>query len=417
MSKPLIPISYRQAIVFACFLVFYEFLTYIANDMIMPGMLQVVHSFNAPESAIPTSLTLYILGGASLQLILGPVSDTFGRRPMMLLGAILFLIFTVFIASSHSIEQFMLARFFQGMGLCFIAVIGYATIQEIFAEMDAIRIIAIMSVAAILAPLLGPLFGAIVIHYTSWRWIFVTIALGAIIALWGLWRYMPEPIGAEKHDGAIIPRAPLSIKSVFTNYKDLFTNPSFVFSALALGLDIIPCMVWIALAPIIMVAEGKITVIEYALWQIPIFSATIIGNWVLHRLTYRMQIKSLVYLGSAILMIALSLTAILPYLFGNDFHYLLPGIIVYFFALSLINAPLNRFCLFITPVTKGTASAIVSLLLMVVGAIGIELGSAAYKGHINAHLGLYCTATGILYLLCIALAFTLCKVKIPEAGA
>src|SRR5690606_18126930 len=98
MAEPLISISRRQALTFACFLVLYEFLTYIANDMIMPGMLQVVHSFHASESIVATSLTFYILGGASLQLILGPVSDAYGRRPMMLLGACLFLLFTLLIA-------------------------------------------------------------------------------------------------------------------------------------------------------------------------------------------------------------------------------------------------------------------------------------------------------------------------------
>ena len=205
MSEPLLPITYRQAVLFACFLVFYEFLTYIANDMIMPAMIDVVKSFNSPESTIATSLTMYILGGASLQLVLGPVSDAFGRRPSMLLGACLFFLFTLLIASSNSMNQFLIARFFQGMGLCFIGVIGYATIQELFAEMDAIRIIAIMANAAILAPLLGPLMGALVIHYTSWRWIFIMIAIGALIALWGLWRYMPEPIGQVKRDGELIP--------------------------------------------------------------------------------------------------------------------------------------------------------------------------------------------------------------------
>lgn len=90
MSEPLIRISHRQAIIFACFLVLYEFLTYIANDMIMPGMINVVKSFNAPESIVATSLTVYVLGGASLQLILGPLSDAYGRRPMMLIGSCLF---------------------------------------------------------------------------------------------------------------------------------------------------------------------------------------------------------------------------------------------------------------------------------------------------------------------------------------
>ncbi|WP_298624350.1 MFS transporter [uncultured Legionella sp.] len=409
MSEPLIAITRRHAITFACFLVLYEFLTYIANDMIMPGMIYVVQSFNASESIVATSLTVYIIGGASLQLILGPVSDAYGRRPMMLLGASLFFVFTILIACSHSMDQFLTARFFQGMGLCFIGVIGYATIQELFNEKDAVRIIAIMANATILAPLLGPVLGAIIIHYTSWRIIFVLIALFAILALWGLWRYMPEPIGQIKKDGQLIAKAPLSFSAVFKNYKALFTNPAFCYSALATGIVGIPCIAWIALAPIILITEAKLTVIQYGLWQLPIFGATILGNWFLHHLTYKFELKNIIYLGSVIMTAGIILMAVLPYLYGNHYIYLIPGIIIYFFSLSIINAPLNRFCLFITHVSKGTASALISLSVMVIGALGIEIASFFYQTHNNLHFALYCNAVGFVLLIFIGLTFATIK--------
>ncbi|TAL64067.1 MAG: MFS transporter [Legionella sp.] len=397
MSQPLIPITRRQAVVFACFLVLYEFLTYIANDMIMPGMIGVVRSFNAPESTVATSLTLYLLGGACLQLILGPVSDSVGRRPVMLLGACLFFLFTLLIGSSQSMNQFLIGRFFQGMGLCFIGVIGYATIQEIFAEMDAIRIIAIMANATILAPLLGPLIGAIIIYYTSWRWIFGMIAFFTLFALWGLWRYMPEPIGQMKTDGEIIQPTRLTFKAAFRNYKDLFINPTFVTSTIAEGLLGAPCLAWIALSPIILISEAKLSVIQYGLWQIPVFSATVIGNWVLHRLSYKFKIKQFLVGGSLLMGFGLILTAILPSIFGGSYLALMPGVIIYFFTLSILNAPLNRFCLYVTPVSKGTASAIVSLSTMIFGAISIEVASFFYTTHNNVHLGLYFFIAGLVY--------------------
>lgn len=405
MSKPLIAISRRHAMVFACFLVLYEFLTYIANDMIMPGMINVVKSFNAPESTVATSLTVYILGGASLQLILGPLSDSYGRRSLMLFGASIFFLFTLLIACSNSMDQFLTARFFQGMGLCFIGVIGYATIQEIFDEMDAIRLIAIMANAAILAPLLGPLFGAIIIHYTSWRFIFIMIAVFALVAFWGLWRFMPEPIGQTKTTGHIIPKVPFSAKLVLKNYLALCTNVPFCLSTLAAAVIGIPCIAWIALAPIIMIAEAKITVIQYGLWQLPIFGATILGNWFLHRLTYKYQVKQIIFIGSIILTLGIILIALLPYLYGNNYQLLLPGIIVYFFSLSIINAPLNRFCLFITSVSKGTTSALVSLAVMIVGAIGIEIASLFYQQHNNLYFGIFCNFVGALFLILITLTF------------
>lgn len=172
MAQPLIPITRKQALLFAAFLVLYEFLTYIANDMIMPGMISVVSTFHGEESDIASSLSLYILGGASLQLLLGPLSDAYGRRPVMLTGAFVFLVFTIMIACSGSMQQFLMARFFEGMGLCFISVIGYATLQEIFEEMDAVRLMAMMANISILAPLLGPLAGALFVHYFNWRLMF-----------------------------------------------------------------------------------------------------------------------------------------------------------------------------------------------------------------------------------------------------
>lgn len=405
MSEPLIAISKRQALLFATFLVAYEFLTYMANDMIMPGMIHVAQSFHAPESVVASSLTVYMLGGASLQIILGPLSDSFGRRPMMIIGGVLFFFFTVVIACSQSINQFLIARFFEGMGLCFIGVIGYATIQELFEEMDAIRLIAIMANISILAPLLGPLFGAIVIYYSSWRYIFLGISVGALIALWGLWNYMPEPIGSIKKNGECIEKTDFSFAAICSTYTALLKNSTFCWTALAIAMLGIPCLIWIALAPLIMIIEAKLTVIHYALWQLPVFGATILGNWYLHRLTFKHSTTQIITYGCWIMAVSAFLISFLPYFFGNDYYYLLPGIIIYFFALSIINAPLNRLCLYTTQLSKGTVSALISLCVMVIGAAGTEIGNFCYKNHSNLHFSLYCNATQILFFVSLSLAY------------
>ena len=126
--KPLINISYRQAIFYAAFLVLYECLTYISNDMIMPGMHQVIENFHAPKSYIASSMTAFMLGGSSLQLFLGPLSDAYGRRKIMLIGVLIFLLSNLLPAFSQNMTQFMIERFFQGMGTCFIGSVGYASL-------------------------------------------------------------------------------------------------------------------------------------------------------------------------------------------------------------------------------------------------------------------------------------------------
>lgn len=398
MSQPLINITRKQALTFAVFLVLYEFLTYIANDMIMPGMIQVVHSFHASELNIATSLTLYVLGGASLQLILGPISDRYGRRPVMLFGACLFFTCTALIAFTSSIHQFLIMRFFEGMGLCFISVIGYAVLQEIFAEMDAVRLIAVMTNVAVLAPLLGPLAGALLIHYLSWHYIFLIIAALSLVALWGLWRYMPESVGQIKRDGEEIKRTVLSFATIYANYTKLLTNLPFILGAISFGVQGIVCVAWIGLSPIILVTEAKLTLVEYGLWQVPIFGVFILANIVLVRLTHFISLKCLSFLGGITSFVGLFMTGLLPVLFDDHYFWLIPGVIIYFFGYGILASPFWRLILFATKVSKGTASALLSMVYMCVQGIGIEIANYIYVSHNNYYFGYYSMAVGVVFL-------------------
>lgn len=405
MLKPLISISYHRALLFAVFLVLYEFLTYIANDMIMPGMIQVVAMFHGTEAQIASSLTAYILGGASLQIILGPLSDAYGRRPVMLLGAVFFLICTIAIACSQSMNQFLWARYFQGMSLCFIGAVGYALLQEIFNEGDAIRFTSLMASITIVAPLIGPLLGAFVVHHWSWRVIFYIIAMFALLAVWGLWRYMPESVGQQKRDGEWFTPVPFRLIPILKNYSALIITPKYMFGAIAGGLAGLPCILWIAFAPVIIVKAGHGSMTEYGCWQIPVFAAAILGNISLQLLTHKFDIYKLMRLGSFIMIISLSFM-LLPYAWPNThFVAMMPGLIGYFFGLSVVASPLYRYALFITSVTKGTASALMSIIWMLVQAVGIEVGNIVYQHHNNAYFAGYCLLVGCLY--CVVMSYIL----------
>ncbi len=411
MPQPLIHITRKSAFIFAGFLVLYEFLTYIANDMIMPGMLHVVKSFHAPESAIANSFTAYILGGASLQLFLGPLSDRYGRRPVMLFGAFFFLLSTLFIALSQSMDQFLVARFFQGMGLCFICVVGYATLQEIFAEMDAIRLIAIMANVAILAPLLGPLVGAVFIRFFSWRLIFVIIAALAFTALWGLWRFMPESVGAARRNGELLKAVSLSPRVIAANYKALLLNRPFMLGSLSLGLLSLPCCLWIAFAPVILVLDAKLSIIQYGVWQLPVFGGYILGNILLQKLTHRNNITQLACLGSLISVVGLLGMFILPWLIFDNYFWLMPGLIVYSFGYGVVGAPLNRFILYSTAVGKGTGSALLSMLSMAVMGFGTELVNFMDISHDPRAFGFGCALIGLVHFIFLSGTFFYSRLK------
>lgn len=397
MAEPLIHINKRNAYYFALFLVLYQFSTYVANDMIMPAMISIVHYFDAPESAIETSLTAFILGGASLQLFLGPLSDNLGRRPVMLFGCFLFLIATLILPLSHNITEFLIARFFEGMGLCFIGVVGYAALQEIFDEMDAVRISAVLTSVASLAPLLGPIMGALMIQFFEWKRIFIVIALLGLSALIGLWKFMPETIGVTQKNGTQINATPLHPHVVLSTYINLIKDKSFLMGCIALGLIGVPMIIWIAISPIILITAEHLSIKAYALWQLPIIGSTILGNIVLRRLSYKKTLNQLIKYGTIPIMAAPIIAIILFSFLGNKYYWIIIMMVIYGYGVGISNAPLYRQILSLSKYNKGTASAIISLFSMLASAGSVQLMTVIYAQHNNMKLAVTVLFYAFLY--------------------
>ncbi|MTH47640.1 MFS transporter [Intestinirhabdus alba] len=383
--------SGRQALLFPLCLVLYEFSTYIGNDMIQPGMLAVVEQYQAGIDWVPTSMTAYLAGGMFLQWLLGPLSDRIGRRPVMLAGAAWFIVACLATLLAQNIEQFTLLRFLQGIGLCFIGAVGYAAIQESFAEAVCIKITALMANVALIAPLLGPLVGAAWVHVLPWEGMFILFAVLATIALFGLHRAMPETatrIGEK-----------LSLGELGRDYRLVLKNGRFMAGALALGFVSLPLLAWIAQSPIVIISGEHLSSYEYGLLQVPIFGALIAGNLVLARLTARRTVRSLIIGGGWPIVAGLLIAVVATVVSSHAWLWMTAGLSVYAFGIGLANAGLVRLTLFASDMSKGTVSAAMGMLQMLIFTVGIELSKHAWLLGGNALFSLFNLASGILWLL------------------
>ncbi|WES69968.1 MFS transporter [Superficieibacter sp. HKU1] len=379
----------RQALLFPLCLVLYEFSTYIGNDMIQPGMLAVVEEYQAGVEWVPTSMTAYMAGGMFIQWLLGPLSDRLGRRPVMLTGVVWFIVTCLATLLAQNIEQFTVLRFLQGISLCFIGAVGYAAIQESYEEAVCIKITALMANVALIAPLFGPLAGAAWVHIAPWETMFVLFALLSAIAFFGLQRAMPETATrlGEK----------LSLRELGYDYKQVLKNPLFVAGALATGFVSLPLLAWIAQSPVIIISGEHASSYEYGLLQIPIFSALIMGNLVLARLTSRRTVRSLIITGSWPIVAGLLLSAVATVVSSHAYLWMTLGLSLYAFGIGLANAGLVRLTLFASDVSKGTVSAAMGMLQMLIFTVGIELSKHAYLLGGNGLFSLFNLASGVLY--------------------
>jgi DHA1 family multidrug/chloramphenicol efflux transport protein-like MFS transporter len=394
---------------FPIFFVLFEFTVYLSNDMIMPGMIHVIHEFSVDNSYVPVSLTYFLLGGASLQILLGPVSDSIGRRKTLLFGNTSYLIATLFIIQANSIHEFLLGRFFQGMGLCYIGTIGYASIQEMYEERQAIRLISMMSMIALLAPLVGPLLGGIYSQYYPWRGIFIIIAILASISFIGLFLFMPETAHLrlsssnkpEKYPNlSHLPK--LNIRNLFQNYLLILKNKKFLIGAIGLSLTSSPLIAWIAVSPVILIKKAHLSAAIYGACQIPIFGAIMIGNLILQKIVKKSDLKKIILSGTLIIVIGLMMCGLLPIILGQNYIWLVIALTIYCFGLAISNATMTRLVLYSSNVAKGTVSAMYSMISTGSLAISTFCISLIYKSQNNIYFGIFCTCIGFIILpLCL----------------
>ncbi|HEY2453960.1 MAG TPA: MFS transporter [Scandinavium sp.] len=380
----------RQALLFPLCLVLYEFSTYIGNDMIQPGMLTVVEQFNAGMEWVPTSMTAYLAGGMFLQWLLGPLSDRIGRRPVLLAGVVWFIVTCLATLLAQNIEQFTVLRFLQGISLCFIGAVGYAAIQESFEEAVCIKITALMANVALIAPLLGPLVGAAWVHVAPWETMFVLFAVLALISFFGLQRAMPETATrlGEK----------LSWKELGHDYGLVLKNLRFVAGSLAIGFVSLPLLSWIAQSPVIIISGEQATTYEYGMLQVPIFGALIIGNLALAKLTSRKAVRWLIIAGGWPIMAGLILAAAATVVSTHAYLWMTAGLSLYAFGIGLANAGLVRLTLFASDMSKGTVSAAMGMLQMLIFTVGIEVSKHAYQFGGNGLFSVFNLASGVLWL-------------------
>jgi DHA1 family multidrug/chloramphenicol efflux transport protein-like MFS transporter len=219
---------------------------------------------------------------------------------------------------------------------------------------------------------------------------FVLFAALAAISFFGLHRAMPETATrlGEK----------LSLKELGRDYKEVLRNGRFVAGALATGFVSLPLLAWIAQSPVIIISGEKLSSYEYGLLQVPVFGALIIGNLVLARLTSRRSVRSLIIMGGWPIVAGLVVAAVATVASSHAYLWMTAGLSIYAFGIGLANAGLVRLTLFASEMSKGTVSAAMGMLQMLIFTVGIEVSKHAYSFGGNGLFSLFNLANGVLWL-------------------
>ncbi len=149
----------------------------LSTDLYLASLPSLASGFNVPVSTVQLTLTLFVIGFGGAQLIVGPLSDRFGRRPVLLAGLVLYIVASALCALSQSIDLLIAARFLQALGCCTAVIIARAIVRDAYALEDSARVIARASTWISLAPIFGPILGSYLQVSFGWRAAFVALGI------------------------------------------------------------------------------------------------------------------------------------------------------------------------------------------------------------------------------------------------
>lgn len=184
----------------------------MSTDLYLASLPSLVTIFGVAPSTVQLTLSLFVIGFGGAQLIVGPLSDRFGRRPTLLWGLILYLLASVLCSLAQSIELLIAGRFVQALGCCSAVVVARAIVRDAYAPEHGAAVIARAATWLSLAPVFGPILGSYLQVAFGWRAAFVALALFSTAVLGLAIARLPE---TNQHKN---PQA-TDISGLLANYR------------------------------------------------------------------------------------------------------------------------------------------------------------------------------------------------------
>ncbi|MEM9242761.1 MAG: multidrug effflux MFS transporter [Pseudomonadota bacterium] len=359
---------------FPWLLVLYEVVIYLSMDAYMPAFPMIARTFGISANITQLTATVWILGGLAVQLIFGPLSDRYGRRPILLFSGVLYVFSTILCAFATGIHIFLIARFFQGMAMPAMFIAGYAAINEYFDSKEAIRILALMQSVTILAPAVGPMLGGAMLLFVNWRWIFILLAIWSCLMVIALFFNMPETLPVQKRTNRI------HLGEIIKQYKTVLFNLTFIMYALTMFLPIIGLVAWILVGPFLVVDHFHYSTLDYGMIQAFIFASYILGTKLVRKYASDHRNHLLINLGLSCSFIGVIAAVLIAYLLPNGLFYLIGSIMMILLGSGIAMPILNRLTLETSDAPMGVRVTIFSVIRMGSGFLGTICVPLFYNG-------------------------------------
>ncbi len=354
----------------------------LSTDMYLPALPSMAEYFNTSSNMINLTLILFFVFYAIATLFWGPLSDKYKRRPILLTGLILYCLGSVFCACASDVNHLILSRVLQAIGGGAATAVATAMVKDIYEGRKRESILALVQSMVIIAPIVAPVLGGLMLRITSWRGVFFVLAIIALLSLLGA-LFMEETL-EKRYDGTVL--------QTMGRLGVVLKNPGFTSLLVIFSLAPIPMMAYIASSSYIYVDGFGLSEQIYSYYFAGNALFSVIGPILYMRLSSHFERRLIINICFAVIamsgLLMYGLGELKPWLFAIS---ALPCAI----AAGALRPPSTNLMLEQQTKDTGSASSLIGCFGIFGGSVGMILISLDWSNVIAA-LGLLQLLTGLV---------------------
>jgi DHA1 family bicyclomycin/chloramphenicol resistance-like MFS transporter len=334
----------------------------ISMALFTPAMPEIVRAFGTTDAAVKMTLSLYFAGFAFAQLVCGPLSDGYGRKPITIAFMGIYLAATVAAILAPTIELLIAARFAQGVGAAAGVAISRAIVRDLFTNERSARIMNLIGMILGIGPAFSPTLGGITMELFGWHAIFgFMLAFGVTIILVVKFA-MTETV--VRDPSRVKPRA------LMRSYRSLSTSGYFMWSSLVMGGSVGALYTLATILPFVLMDRVGLTPTQFGLGMLMQSGAFFIGAVVMRKLmgtrsAYQLVRPGLCFIAAGSLLLAVGL-----HLFEPSFLLVMAPVGVYAFGIAFVMPAMSTASLAPFPHMAGAAASMSGFIQMGGGLVG-----------------------------------------------
>ncbi len=342
-------------------------------DTYLPALPAIADSFGGNAGAVQLTLSAFFVGFGAGQLVYGPASDRWGRKPPLLAGTGLFVFTSVLCALSTSAGALIALRLLQGLGACAGPLIARAMVRDLYDRDHAARMLSVMMLIMGAAPLLAPLLGGQLLLVAGWRSIFwFQAGFGVVCSLTG-WLGLTETLEEAKRSRA-------SLKGMIAGYGTMLYNRGYLGYVLTSGAAWAGLFAYFAGSPFVFIRLYRIPAQHYGFLFALNVAGLMIGAALNSRLVLRYGSDRLLRYGVVAVAVAGCALGVAAFTGWGQLPGLVIPILAFISSLSFIGANALAGALSVFPHMAGTASALAGTIQFGLGALSGAAAGALYNG-------------------------------------